>query len=131
MRFLWVCCCPLFLFGSISGDLNVGLRALQQIRTLIPERLSDEEFSILVDWQAFQEPLDKLASHSSREPGNPSAKVLGDSHYYYSRWTISGEPIRILDFYQEFEYGPYWLYPTAMERMWEMHHPTPPKQQQP
>ncbi len=127
MRFLWVFCCPFFLFGSISGDLKVGLRALQQIRTLIPERLSEEEFSILVEWTAFQEPLEQLAANALKAPGIPSAKELGCSRFYYSHWTLSGEPIRILDSYQEFEYGPYWLYPTAMERLWEIDYPTTPR----
>jgi hypothetical protein len=51
---------------------------------------------------------------------------MGSSHFYYSRWTLSGESVRILDFYQEFEYGPYWLYPTAMEKLWDLHHPKTP-----
>lgn len=124
MRFFWILCCPLILLG-VSHDMTIGLRALQQIRTLIPERLSDEEFTISVDRKAFIEPLNALATHSLKESAIPSAKMLGHSHFYYSHWTISGEPVRILDFYQEFEYGPYWLYPTAMERLRDMHHLTP------
>ena len=110
------------LFCSISGDLAIGLRGLQQIRTLVPERLSDQEFAILVDRQAFTEPLNKLSSHPFKESVIPCAREVGCSQFYYLHWTISGEPIRVLDFYQEFEYGPYWLYPTSMERLWEMHH---------
>jgi hypothetical protein len=122
MRFFPVFLCPVLLFGSISSDLNIGLRALQQIRTLIPERVSDEEFSILVDREAFRKSLAKL-TYPLKESGIPAYRSIGPSHFYYSRWTISGEPVRILDFYQEFEYGPYWLYPTAMNRLYDMHHP--------
>lgn len=121
MRYFWILFCPLCFFGQISLDLNTGLRALQQIRTLIPERLSDEEFSIIVDQKAFSDSL-KAHNHPMKEMGIPSAKAVGCSRFYYSRWTISGEPIRILDFYQEFEYGPYWLYPTAVHRLYDMHH---------
>jgi hypothetical protein len=122
MSFFLSVFCPVLLFGSISSDLNIGLRALQQIRTLVPEREVDEEFSILVDKEAFRKAL-KEHSHPLRESGIPACKAIGDSHYYYSRWTISGESVRILDFYQEFEYGPYWLYPTAINRLYDMHHP--------
>ncbi len=87
MRFLLL---PLTLFASIHYDLNVALQALQQIRTLIPERLSDQEFSI-------------------------------NSQFYYTHWTISGEPVRILDWYQEFEYGPYWFYPSALQHLYDLH----------
>lgn len=110
------------LFCSISGDLAIGLRGLQQIRTLVPERLVDEEFAIVVDRKAFEQPLKKLSSHPLRESVIPCAQGIGTSRFYYLHWTISGEPIRVLDFYQEFEYGPYWLYPTAMERLWEMYY---------
>lgn len=127
MRLSLALCCPILLFATVSSDLSVGLRALQQIRTLIPERLSDEEFSIVVDRKAFIEPLNQLANHPLKESGIPSAKELGCSQFYYSHWVISGEPIRILDFYQEFEYGPYWLYPSAMEKLWTMYHPNTPK----
>jgi hypothetical protein len=123
MRFFWILLIPDLFFGTIRSDLNVGLRALQQIRTLIPERLSDEEFSILVDHKAFAEQL-KSYSNPMKEEGIPSAKLMGFSHFYYLHWTISGEPIRIGDVYQEFEYGPYWLYPTAIHRLYDMHHPT-------
>lgn len=121
MRYFWIFIAPVLLVASIRSDLNVGLRALQQIRTLIPERLSDEEFSIIVDRKAFAESL-KSYSHPLKEPGIPSAIATGCSHFYYSHWTISGEPVRILDFYQEFEYGPYWLYPTSVQRLYDMHH---------
>ena len=128
MRFLWVLCFPVAFFGGISGDLNVGLRALQQIRTLVPERLSVEEFSIMVDRKGFVEPVNRLAERGLKESGAPCIKAIGSSRFYYSHWTISGEPVRILDSYQEFEYGPYWLYPAAMEKLWDMHHPRTQKQ---
>mgnify|MGYP003575335537 CR=1 FL=1 len=122
MRFFWVFFTPLVFFGSISSDLNVALQGLQQIRTLIPERLSDQEFSISVDRYAFAESFREIPPliHGSKIA---PAKWICHSHFYYTHWTISGEPVRILDFYQEFEYGPFWLYPTAIQRLYDMHHP--------
>jgi|GEM_PF-3542360 len=111
---------PFFLFGQISTDLSQGLRALQQIRSLIPERFSEEEFSILVDEKGFEKPLQELCSHSRREVSIPSTCSLGNSEYYLMRWTMSGEAVRILDSYEEFEYGPFWKYPAALERLEEM-----------
>lgn len=113
---------PLFLVGGITSDLNVGLRALQQIRTLVPERLAVEEFSIMIDRKSISEALSQEA-HQHKNLEVPAMHETGSSQLYYSRWVVSGEPIRILDFYQEFEYGPYWLYPAAMEKLWDMHHP--------
>src|SRR3990167_721663 len=107
---------PLALFGSITSDLTVGLQALQQIRVLIPERLSVEEFSILVDQKGMESSLD--GKHLSAS--DLVTLGVGVSKSYYLRWTITGEPVRILDSYLEFEYGPYWLYPTAMERLQEL-----------
>lgn len=111
---------PLSLFASISSDLNVALRSLQQIRTLIPERLSVEEFSVRVDRKAFEE-----KALQPKEGVMLSRNEIGRSHLYYSRWVISGEPIRILDSYQEFEYGPYWRYPTALEKLSSMQNQNP------
>jgi len=121
MRFLWMLLPTALFFGTIPSDLAIAQRALQQIRTLIPERLSVEEFSIIVDQKAFAEALG-ATSHPKREPAIPSGEEVGCSHFYLTRWTISGESVRILDFYQEFEYGPYWRYPTAIQRLYDMHH---------
>lgn len=122
MRVFWIFFLPALSFGSISSDLNLGLRALQQIRTLIPERLVDEEFSIIIDKQSFAEAYRSMSYPMHAEETYP-AKGICHSHFYYTRWTLSGEPIRMLDFYQEFEYGPYWLYPSATQRLSDMHHP--------
>lgn len=119
MRFFF-CFCPLVFFGAISNELFQGLRALQQIRTLIPERFTKEEFSILVDQKEFQKSLNGLCSHNRREMNIPSVCNLGGENYYLLRWTCSGEPLRILDVYEEFEYGPFWQYPSALDRLNEM-----------
>lgn len=110
----------IFLFALPSSDLNQGLRALQQIRSLIPERFSEQEFDILVDVEGFQKPIDALCSHKFRETAIPSTCILGSSNNYLLRWTLSGEAVRILDSYQEFEYGPFWKYPTALEKLEDM-----------
>jgi hypothetical protein len=112
--------CPLFLFGTISNELNQGLRALQQIRNLIPERFSEEEFDILVDEKGLQKSLSELCCHHQKRTEVLPNCMLGSSSYYLSRWTLSGEPVRILDSYFEFQYGPFWKYPAALEHLEEM-----------
>jgi len=119
MRIFLFFAAPAFLFGTIRSDLNIGLRALQQIRTLIPERLSTQEFAIVVDEQAFNEAL-KNYRHPIKEPSVPSAMSACSSRYYLTWWTISGEPVRLMDSYQQFEYGPYWRYPTALHQLDDM-----------
>lgn len=114
-RFLFLVIPSTLLFGLPSSGLNQSLRALQQIRTLIPERFSEEEFDILIDEAAFEKPLNELCSHKFRDTAIASTCMLGSSDRYLLRWTLSGEAVRILDSYQEFEYGPFWKYPTALE----------------
>jgi hypothetical protein len=101
--FLFPCLC----FASLSKNIDVGLTAVQQIRTLVPERLLDEEFAIWVDSSAFPK----------RTEGAKGCETMLSSKYYLSYWTIAGEPIRLLDSYQQFEYGPFWFYPTAMQKL--------------
>ncbi len=116
----WIFFSPILLFATISQDINIGLYSLQQIRTLVPERLSEEIFSIKVDHEAFAKAFAQEKEHSAKQSNIASLRTLGASHYYYARMVFSGEPIRILDAYQEFEYGPYWLYPTALHRLYVM-----------
>lgn len=122
MRYLplFICAFPLFFFGAVSPELQQGLRALQQIRSLIPERFVEEEFDIIVDKKGFEKPLSDLCCHKHREMNIASTCILGDSSSYLLRWTLSGESVRILDSYEEFEYGPFWKYPTALQRLEEM-----------
>ncbi|MBI3901273.1 MAG: hypothetical protein HY324_03870 [Chlamydiia bacterium] len=112
---------PALLFSSITSDLSIGLQALQQMRVLIPERLSVQEFSVHVDQRSL---IDSLVRIQPPSVNDLILRGIGASRYYYLRWTISGNPVRILDSYLEFEQGPYWLYPTAMQKLWEMEHPT-------
>ena len=116
----WIFFSPILLFASVSNDINIGLYSLQQIRTLVPERLSEEVFSIRVDRDAFEKAFAKRPSHSMQQPGIASMPGIGTSHFYYSRMIFSGEPMRILDAYQEFEYVPYWMYPTALNKLYDM-----------
>lgn len=111
---------PLFFFGAVSNELQQGLRALQQIRSLIPERFVEEEFDIIVDKAGFEKPLCDLCSHKNRDMNIASTCITGDSGHYLLRWTVSGESVRILDSYEEFQFGPFWKYPTAMEHLEEM-----------
>ena len=124
MWILWFLVPSVFL-GDFSTDLTIGLRSLQQIRTLIPERLSEEKFSISVDQKGFMQALDASPVNSLNDPYLPPMRAFGLSRFYYSHWTLSGEPIRILDGYLEFELGPYWIYPTALHQLFLYHSQAP------
>ena len=94
-----------------------GWRSLQQLRTLIPERMWQEEFSVTVDKKAFQKAFEKW---KRKTPLKSSCQRFSVSKDYYVRSTFSGENIRILDRYQEFLATPFWDYPDAMLKLKEL-----------
>ena len=55
-----------------------------------------------------------------RDAEVPATRMLGSSQHYLLRWTFSGEAVRMSDSYLEFEYGPFWKYPSALESLEEM-----------
>lgn len=71
-----------------------GWESLQQLRTLIPERMWEQDFSIQVQ----------------RKNCNL------ERHDYFIRSTFAGENIRLLDSYQEFLASPFWNNLPMLER---------------
>lgn len=89
---------PLSSLLAQSALTNDALFSLQQLRTVIPERLWEQEFSILVK--------------------DPSLALPSRDYFLFS--TMSGEPIRILDSYEEFEEGVFWDTPRLRGQLQEM-----------
>jgi filamentous hemagglutinin family protein len=95
-----------------------ALAALQQLRTLMPERLWVQEFSILIDQNAFIDHLNILIKPSKRESAIASRFAIASSKDYLLRSTLSGENIRLLDRYQEFQHSPFWRTPDMLETLY-------------
>jgi len=106
--------------GFVNGPLYVEdtLDALQQIRTLIPERLWYQEFAWLIDTQKFQSVATELANYRRGFSGTQSAISIGSSEYYFMHATFSGEAIRIMDRYLEFIDSPYWKNPDTLHYLY-------------
>ena len=102
---------PLLAFGT---QLQENLKALQQIRSLIPERLWYEEFSILVDRSGFRE---ALSQHKSQKRGGSPVFGIACPQGYFTQTTFSGENIRILDLYQQVQFSPFWKTPHMREKL--------------
>lgn len=97
------------------------LCALQELRTDMPERLWMQEFSILSDSNAYAAHLKTLMEHQRRDKTIQSSFAIADSNYYILRSTLSGEYIRLRDFWEEFVEGPFWRTPEMMSQLdwWE------------
>lgn len=102
-----------FSVGESADLINDALIAEQQLRTEIPERLWVQEFSFLFDRSAFKSHLKEMIRHKNNQVGFS----LGKSRDYFLQATMSGENIRLLDRYQEFEQSPFWRTPDMMERL--------------
>lgn len=102
---------------AVSTDTMQGLRALQQIRNLIPDRFSQMEFHIIVDQKGIEPSLIQLAAEQEKQSNGVADYFLGASQFYVSRWTISGDAVALPDSFEEFEYGPYWKYPTLLDKL--------------
>lgn len=108
----------LFLASALFADETANtLNSMQQLRTLMPERLWIQEFSIRVDRKAFKDHVDKMMHRRERERAADYGFAIAKSRDYLLRSTMSGENIRILDFYQEFEESPFWRTPNLMNRL--------------
>ncbi|MDE3055935.1 MAG: hypothetical protein KGI80_04495 [Verrucomicrobiota bacterium] len=110
MRLFALFSSPFFLWAGLSHDLHVALQSMQELRVLIPDRLSVQEFAIFPE-SSCQE------KRESEEAGSCWSSY---SHFFYLRWTFSGDPIRILDRYLEFEYSAFWRTPGAEEHLRKM-----------
>lgn len=94
--------------GAAGNETSKTLEALQQLDSLMPERLWVQEFSIVLNLQDFQEQIKRMMGHRRREK---AFFALAESDDYLLRATMSKENIRILDHYQEFEHSPFWKGP--------------------
>ena len=106
------------IFQPLTAVTDDALFALQQLRTEVPERLWLQEFSILVDRQAFTNHIKVLMNQRGREGTIQSRVALASSKDYFLHSTMSGENIRIMDRYQEFEQSPFWRTPEMMKTLY-------------
>lgn len=108
----------LFFSSSYAQSLtNDTLFALQQLETVIPERLWEQEFSISIDEAAFKKAAVKWMDHRRKGKKIESSFTIGDSRDYFLFSTMTGETIRIFDRYEEFEEGVFWRTPAMMDRL--------------
>jgi hemolysin activation/secretion protein len=70
-----------------------GWESLQQLRTLIPERVWEQDFVIQVQ----------------------NKECSPDLYGYFLRSTFAGENVRLLDRYQEFQTSPFWDTPPMLD----------------
>lgn len=110
--------CLLFL-GRLSAQslTEDTLFALQQLDTLMPERLWEQEFSIRIDSRAFEKAVRTMMEHQRREKTIQSRFAVAESRDYFLFSTMSGESVRISEQYQEFEEGVFWRTPTMMDTL--------------
>lgn len=113
--FIW----PILLLAriAIADPISEQLEALQQLRTLIPERVWFQEFSILVDRDGFEKQAKQLMEHKRRESTIQSRYAIAQSKDYFLYSTMSGENVRIMDLYQQFEESPFWNTPNMMDKL--------------
>lgn len=100
------------LFGALpplcEGQVQpktpcAGWEALQQVGSLIPERIWDQEFKIKVARRSFLRAFDRWTGKKSKE-----CAILGASREYFLRSAMAGENVRIADEYSEFQWSPFW-----------------------
>lgn len=98
--------------------INEALFSLKQINSLMPERLWMQEFSILVDQSGFAENAKRvLLQNEKREKTIRPSFCIAESKEYFLFATMSGDPIRIIDRYEEFEQGAFWDNPDDVEQL--------------
>ncbi len=129
MRLAFLGCCfilcsvafadPLCCGHERSKSFCAGWESLQQIRSLIPERIWDQEFQIRVDRKAFM----KAMKGWTRKDVS-SCMAMGENRQFFLRSTMSGENVRILDQYQEFQWSPFWKNPPMKEQLCNLENQT-------
>jgi hypothetical protein len=101
-----------FLFAQqMGGPIQKSLDAMQQLRSLIPERNYEEMFNIHVHAHEFDLALEKQIKQSN------TTVSIGPVQGYFLFATTSGETIRILDLYEQFQFSPYWHIPELLEEL--------------
>jgi hypothetical protein len=91
-----------------------GWQSLQQVRSLIPERIWKQEFDVLVDREAFQKAMPAWTKHERQDGAHQCRTALADSKRYILRSVFTGEYARIDDWYSEFEFSPFWRNPPRI-----------------
>jgi hypothetical protein len=87
---------------------------MQQLRSLIPERIWEQDFQIQIDRKAFEDSLIRL----DRKRGDLfSCIAIGKSSRYFLKSTLSGDSVRLLDRYQEFQWSPFWKNPPMLQQL--------------
>jgi filamentous hemagglutinin family protein len=109
-------------FSNGGTYVEETLDSLQQLRSLIPERLWYQEFAWLIDVPGFQVAASELATRRKSFAGSKAAISIGVPEYYFMHATISGESIRIMDRYLEFLDSPYWKNPDTLRYLYYLQH---------
>lgn len=105
------------IFATLTATTDEALFSLQEIRNLIPERLWVQEFSLLVDRAGLDKQVQIMMDHKRREATIQSRYAIASSKDYFIRSTMSGDFIRLLDRYQEFEESPFWRTPDVIDTL--------------
>ncbi len=116
---------PFFSFDHTEDPLNelpkveAAVDALIQLQSLIPERIWEQEFSILVARDAFFRSLHCMNLKCAEKTMRPRFGI-GHSHRYFLKSTMSGDPSRITDYYEEFQFSPFWRSPAMLSWLIEL-----------
>jgi hypothetical protein len=79
-----------------------GWESLQQLNSLMPERIWEQEFDMRLDCAAFEKKIGEWLS------GQECSYTVARTNRYFLKTTMSGETSRLFDRYEEFEWSPYW-----------------------
>lgn len=98
-----------------NGGLYVGetLYSLQQLWSVIPERLWYQRFAILLNQSRFKAAVKGYAARPLLIESDP-IMGFGTSSYYSLQNTVSGDPIGMSDDYVQFLNSPYWKTPDEL-----------------
>jgi hypothetical protein len=115
---------PITLFAMHADRIAVHntLYGLQQLRTVIPERLWSQEFALLVDKQAFQKAADEACKSNFWDSDQRPMIGVGSSGYYFLYAATTGETIRLDDRYLQFLNSPYWNTPERIRKLFYLQH---------
>lgn len=97
---------------TVSSEklIDKSTYAMQQLGSLMPERIWYQEFSILFFQEEFNHDLKKSKSKKN-------CYSLAKSNDYYANSTMSGDYVRLLDTYQQFLQSPFYRTPDMMNRI--------------
>lgn len=115
---------PITLLAIHSERIAVNntLYGLQQLRTVIPERLWSQEFALLVDKEAFQKAADDECKSTFWDCAHKPTMGVGSSGYYFLYAATTGETIRLDDRYLQFLNSPYWNTPERVRKLYYLQH---------